>query len=114
MNSLGGGAPKFQTVMIYAPESYSEPGFQQENNRQQFPPVSLVPLIDQDGAELVCSSKPVFEFVLGGDTDRLVKLTGKPECQPDPGGAAGIESYGFFFLLPLLPPLAHRLPLATV
>lgn len=45
-------------------------------------PMDLVRLIDQDGAVLVCSSGPVFEFVLGGDPDRLVRVTGRLERQP--------------------------------
>lgn len=44
--------------------------------------MDLVWLIDQDGAVLVCSSEPVFEFVLGGDPDRLTRVTGKLESQP--------------------------------
>lgn len=43
--------------------------------------VDLVRPIDQDTAVLVCSSEPVFEFVLGGDPDRLVRVTGKPDGQ---------------------------------
>lgn len=45
-------------------------------------PIDLVLLIDQDRAVLVCSSELVFEFVLGEDPDRLVRVTGKPESQP--------------------------------
>lgn len=44
--------------------------------------MDLVRLIDQDGAVLVCFSEPVFEFVLGGDPDRLARVTGKLESQP--------------------------------
>lgn len=44
--------------------------------------MDLVWLIDQDEAVLVCSSEPVFEFVLGGDPDRLAGVTGKLESWP--------------------------------
>lgn len=44
--------------------------------------MDLVGLIDQDTAVLVCSSEPVFEFVLGGDPDRLARVTGKLESHP--------------------------------
>lgn len=44
--------------------------------------MDLVRLIDQDRAALVCFSEPLFEFVLGGDPDRLARVTGKPESQP--------------------------------
>lgn len=60
--------------------------------------MDLVWLIDQDTAVLVCSSESVFEFVLGGDPDRLARVTGKPESQPRPGGAAGIASPRLLFL----------------
>lgn len=41
-------------------------------------------LIDHDGAALLCSSEPVFEFGLWGDPDRLLRVTAKLEEQPDP------------------------------
>ncbi len=44
--------------------------------------MDLVWLIDQDSAVLVCSSEPVFEFVLGGDPDRLARVTGKLQSKP--------------------------------
>ena len=45
--------------------------------------MDLVWLIDQDRAVLVCSSEAVvFEFVLGGDPDRLVRVTGRLENRP--------------------------------
>lgn len=44
--------------------------------------MDLVWLIDQDRAVLVCSSEAVFEFVLGGDPDRLARVTGKLESKP--------------------------------
>lgn len=31
---------------------------------------------------MVCSSEPVFEFVLGEDPDRLARVTGRQEIQP--------------------------------
>lgn len=60
-------------------------------------PMDLVWLIDHDRAVLVCSSEAVFEFVLGGDPDRLARVTGKPESQPGLEGAAGIASNCFLF-----------------
>lgn len=51
------------------------------NNRSS---LDLVWLIDQDWLVLVCSSEPVFEFVLGRDPGRLVRVTGKLQSQPDP------------------------------
>lgn len=62
--------------------------------------MNLVLLIDQDGAVLVCSSEPVFEFVLGGDPDRLARVTGKLEKQPDPEVQLALQTMvsSFFFL----------------
>lgn len=44
--------------------------------------MDLVCLIDQLRAVPVCSSELLFEFVLGGDPDRLARVTGKLESQP--------------------------------
>lgn len=44
--------------------------------------MDLVWPIDQDRAVRVCSSEPLFEFVLGGDPDRLVRVTVKLRSQP--------------------------------
>lgn len=40
--------------------------------------------IDHDPPVLVCSSEPVFEFVLGEVPDRLARPTGKLQSQRDP------------------------------
>lgn len=57
-----------------------------------------LPLTDQYSALLVCFSELMFEFVLGGDPDRLTRVTEKLRSQPaGPGGTAGIASHGFLF-----------------
>lgn len=61
--------------------------------------MNLVLLIDQDGAVLVCSSEPVFEFVLGGDPDRLARVTGTLEKQPDPEVQLALQTMVSFFFL---------------
>ena len=59
--------------------------------------MDLVWPIDQDTAGLVCSSEPVFGFVLGGDPDRLARVKGEAREPTGPGAAAGITSLGFLF-----------------
>lgn len=71
--------------------------------------MDLVWLIDQDRAVLVSSSEPVFEFVLGGDPDRLVRVTGKLKSRPGLEVQLAFASHSFLFSV-----LAHRLPSATV
>lgn len=63
--------------------------------------MDLVLLIDQDRAVLVCSSELVFEFVLGGDPDRLVRVTGKLESQPGLEVQLALQAVASFSLLAL-------------
>ena len=60
--------------------------------------MDLVWPIDQDTAGLVCSSEPVFGFVLGGDPDRLARVKGEAREPTGPGAAAGITSSASFSL----------------
>lgn len=70
--------------------------------------MDLVWPIDQHTALLVCSSEALFEFVLGGDPDRLAQLTVKLEIQP------GLKLQLVLGILASSSPFGLRLPSATV
>lgn len=65
--------------------------------------MDLVWLIDHDRAVLVGSSEPVFEFVLGGDPDRLVRVMRKLQSQLGLGLQLALGAMGSFSVL------GHRL-----